>query len=173
MGYSGGALVLREGVPHLIYYTYATDYPFSATINIAYAADDDLKVWKKSENNPVLRDETPKEWNRKNIFLIPARYTVFDPDAWYEKTADAYYMISSGTKPALFKSRDMRTWSYPGDLIDKKNTMRNPNEDPSCPDSFHSGMASICCCLLAITGELSTSSEPSETINSTLSSTPE
>ena len=146
--YSGGAFLSKEGVPHLIYYTSATDSPVSATNNIAYATDDDLKVWKKSENNPVLRDEIPKKWKEEwkkknwkgiNPFLIPGRYSVFDPDAWYDKTADAYYQISSGARPALFKSRDMRTWSYLGDLIDKENTMRNPNEDLSCPDFFPIG----------------------------------
>jgi beta-fructofuranosidase len=134
--YSGGAFLSREGVPHLIYHTRINNAKVN---NIAYATDDDLKVWKKFENNPVLQDETPKDWKGKNPFLNPARYTVFDPDAWYDKIVDAYYQISSGAKPGLFKSRDMRTWSYLGDLIDEKNRMHNSNEDLSCPVFFPVG----------------------------------
>ena len=66
-------------------------------------------------------------------------YTVFDPDAWYDKKADAYYQISGGMKPALFKSKDMTGWEYLSDLIDTNNTMRDSNEDLSCPDLFSLG----------------------------------
>lgn len=132
--YSGGAFLSREGVPHLIY------YGLGAAANlIAYAADDDLKVWKKVEGEPALQEETPEGWVGPNPFLSPARYTVFDPDAWYDKTVDSYYQITGGAKPALFKSRDLHKWKYLGDLIDKRHIMHYPNEDISCPDFFSLG----------------------------------
>jgi beta-fructofuranosidase len=64
---------------------------------------------------------------------------VFDPDAWYDARSDSYYQISGGMQPALFKSKDMHEWKYLGDLLDRSNTMRYPEEDLSCPDFFSLG----------------------------------
>ena len=124
--FSGGAFLSKEGVPHVIYHEWGA----SANL-IAYAMDEDLRVWKKSEADTALRLDHPDESS--------APFTVLDPDAWYDEAVDAYYQISGGKKPALFKSKDMRKWSYLGDLIDKKNTMRNADEDLSCPDYFSLG----------------------------------
>lgn len=127
--FSGGSFLSKEGVPHLIY------YGVGAKANlIAYSTDDDLKVWSKSPNNPALQEE-----EGKSSFEGSVLYSVFDPEAWYDKAVDAYYQISGGTNPALFKSKDMRKWNYLGDLIDTKNTMRDPTEDLSGPDFFALG----------------------------------
>ena len=131
--YSGGAFLSKEGVPHIIYYGVG-----AAANLIAYSTDDDLKVWKKFDGNPVLQD-----LGSKNPFSTSAKYSVFDPVAWYDKKVDSYYQISGGMKPALFKSKDMYRWKYLGDLIDPKNTQRNANEDLSCPDFFSLGEKSM------------------------------
>jgi len=119
--FSGGAFLSKEGIPHLIY------YGLGANANrLAYATDDDLKVWKKISTPALTEDPAEK-------------YSVFDPDAWFDEKSGYYYQISGGMNPALFKSKEMRTWIYLGDLIDKNNTMRNADEDLSCPDFFPLG----------------------------------
>jgi len=140
--FSGGAFLSKEGIPHVIY------YGLGASANlIAYAVDDDLKVWKKSNKNPVLRALDPSDPNETNGMecCVPpkGKYSVFDPDVWYDKKADAYYQISGGMKPGLFKSTDMYNWKYLGNVISGSNTMRFPFEDISCPDFFSIGDKSM------------------------------
>ena len=137
--FSGGSFVSKEGVPHVIYLGLGT---YSA--RIAYAADDELKVWKKLPQSALTKDD-PKHPTGK--------YTVGDPEAWYDSKVDAYYLISGGMKPALFKSKDMREWNYLGDLIDRNNLMRHPEEDLSCADFFSLGTKSM---LLFISHQLGT-----------------
>lgn len=130
--FSGGAFVSKEGVPHLIY------YGLGAQANLlAYATDEDLKVWKKVPT-PALR-----ALNSENPMDTKDKYSVFDPDAWYEPRVGSYYQISAGMKPALFKSKDLKEWSYLGDLIDPKKTYREAYEDLSCPDFFSLGEKSM------------------------------
>lgn len=125
--FSGGAFISKEGVPHLIY------HGLGAAANlIAYAADDDLKVWKKVAN-PALKEEAVPGDTR----------SVSDPCAWYEEDAGYYYQISGGMKPGLFKSKDMREWEYLGDVIGGEDTLRHSFEDVSCPDFFPVGDKSM------------------------------
>lgn len=125
--FSGGAFLSREGVPHLIY------YGLGAAANlIAYATDDDLKVWKKLPN-PALKQSTPPS----------GAFSVFDPCAWYDEKSDYYYQISGGMKPGLFKSRDMHEWEYLGNAIGGENAMRYPFEDVACPAFFPIGNESM------------------------------
>ena len=67
------------------------------------------------------------------------KYSVFDPDAWFDEKSGYYYQISGGMKPALFKSTDMREWQYLGSIVGENDPLRNPLEDVSCPDFFPLG----------------------------------
>ncbi|MFT7032303.1 MAG: beta-fructofuranosidase [Cyclobacteriaceae bacterium] len=139
--FSGGAFLSKEGVPHIMYHGQG-----SSTNLVAYATDDELKTWKKFEGNPVLK--TPVDGD-----LMFGKYRAWDPEGWYDKEADAYYQISGGDVAGFFKSKDMLTWDYLGDLIDQKNRMRHDFEDLSCPDFFKIGDKSM---LLFISHNLGT-----------------
>jgi beta-fructofuranosidase len=126
--YSGGAFVSKDGVPHLIYFD-----PAPAANLMAYATDDDLKVWKKFSGNPVLKNSDPPN----------EAFTVNDPDAWYDEKSGWYYQISGGMKPGLFKSSDMQKWQYLGNVVSGDNAMRHSFEDLCCPDFFSLGDKSM------------------------------
>jgi beta-fructofuranosidase len=137
--YSGGSFVSKENVPHIIYYDQGT-----ASNRVAYATDDDLKVWKKG--GAVLSSATPDD-DRSSAMIccLPpkGRFSVFDPDAWYDEGAGYYYQISGGMKPGLFKSADMREWQYLGSPVGADDSARLPIEDLSCPDFFSLGTKSM------------------------------
>jgi len=128
--FSGGAFLSKEGVPHIIYHGAG-----SSTNLVAYSKDDDLRRWKKFEGNPVLRTSAGDD----PFASDGARYTAWDPEAWYDGKAGYYYQISGGKNAGLFKSRDMYEWKYLGGLIDKKDVRTYDSEDISCPDMFTIG----------------------------------
>ncbi len=125
--FSGGAFLSKEGVPHIMYHGQG-----SSTNLVAYSEDDDLRVWKKFDGNPVSK--TPKEGDPMH-----GKYRAWDPEGWYDKETDYYYQISGGDVAGFFRSRDMYDWEYLGDLIDQNNRMRLDFEDLSCPDFFSIG----------------------------------
>lgn len=131
--FSGGAFLSKDGRPHLIYHGYGPNANF-----IADAIDDELKAWKK-RHKPVLAPLDPNDPTK----AVAGHYSTFDPFAWFDKTADCYYQISGGMKPALFKSKDLEDWAYLGDLIDRSNTMRHASEDVACPAFFALGGKSV------------------------------
>ena len=104
----------------------------SSTNLVAYSEDDDLRVWKKFDGNPVSK--TPEEGDPMH-----GKYRAWDPEGWYDKETDYYYQISGGEVAGFFRSRDMYDWEYLGDLIDQNNRMRLDFEDLSCPDFFSIG----------------------------------
>jgi beta-fructofuranosidase len=136
--FSGGAFLSKDGVPHIVY------YGLGASANLmAYATDDDLKVWKKL-GRPILKTTDPSDPGKWSCCISPkGKYSVFDPDVWYDEKSDYYYQISGGMKPGLFRSRDMYEWEYLGNPISTKDTMRLPFEDLSCPDFFTVGDKSM------------------------------
>ena len=130
--YSGGAFLSKEGIPHIIYHGLNGEVD---NVNLmAYSTDPELKVWNKLQDKGALQSLEGAQ-----SFDTSAKYTVFDPDAWYDKKADVYYQITGGMKPAVFKSKDLTGWDYCGDLVDPDNTLRDSNEDLSCPDLFPLG----------------------------------
>jgi beta-fructofuranosidase len=139
--FSGGAFLSREGVPNIIYHGQG-----SATNLVAYSTDEDLRVWKKFEGNPVLK--TPEEGDPMH-----GKYVAWDPEGWYDKETDYYYQISGGDVAGFFRSKDMLEWEYTGNLIDQGNRMRHDFEDLSCPDFFPMGEKHI---LLFISHNLGT-----------------
>ena len=96
--FSGGAFLSKEGIPHIMYHGQGA----SANM-VAYATDDDLKVWKKFEGNPVLK--TPAA---DDPFGNSGKYTAWDPEGWYDKKAGWYYQISGGKTPD-----SLRNYSLP------------------------------------------------------------
>ena len=131
--FSGGAFLSKEGVPHIMYHGQGA----SANL-VAYSTDDDLKVWKKFEGNPVLK--TPAA---DDPFGNSGKYTAWDPEGWYDKKAGWYYQISGGKTPALFKSKDMYKWEHIGRLLDSTKSWLYASEDVSCPDFFSIGNKSM------------------------------
>jgi beta-fructofuranosidase len=122
--FSGGAFISKEGIPHIIYHGQG-----SSTNLVAYSTDEDLRVWKKFEGNPVLK--SPEEGDS-----MYGKYVAWDPECWYDKETDYYYQISGGYVAGFFRSKDMHDWEYLGDFIDQNNRMRYNFEDISCPDFF-------------------------------------
>lgn len=133
--FSGGAFLTKDGKPRVVFYGLGADANF-----MAYPTDDDLKVWQNVPK-PLLKATDS------------GKYSVFDPDVWYDRESDNYYQISGGVKPALFSSKDLSEWQYLGDLINTGDTMREPFEDLSCPDFFSLGDKSM---LLFISHEYGT-----------------
>jgi len=125
--FSGGAFLSREGIPHIMYHGQG-----SSTNLVAYSTDEDLRVWKKFEGNPVLK--TPKKGDP-----LYGKYRAWDPEGWYDPETDFYYQISGGDVAGFFRSKNMYKWEYLGDLIDQSNRMREDFEDVSCPDFFAIG----------------------------------
>ena len=126
---SGGAFVSKDGVPHLIYHGGGSDYNL-----LASSTDDDLRHWTKLQEKGALKSP-----DGADPFSHDTKFTVWDPDAWYEEKADAYYQISGGMTPALFKSRDLSEWEYLGDVIADEDRKHEVFEDISCPDFFYLG----------------------------------
>jgi beta-fructofuranosidase len=125
--FSGGAFISKEGVPHLIY------HGLGAAANLlAYAADDDLRIWTKVANPALTAEAVPSE-----------TCSVSDPCAWYDASSDCYYQISGGMKPGLFKSKDLHEWEYLGNAISGEDTLRHSFEDVACPDFFTLGNKSM------------------------------
>lgn len=132
--FSGNAFISKEGIPHIAY------YGLGAAANlVAYATDDDLKVWR-TLSKPILKSSDPNDPGSMSCCIQPkGNYTVFDPDVWYDNASDYYYQISGGMKPGLFRSRDMHDWEYLGTVVTAKDKMREPFEDLSCPNFFSLG----------------------------------
>lgn len=125
--FSGGAFLSKEGIPHIMYHGEG-----SSTNLVAFSTDKDLKVWQKFKGNPVLKTPVSPD-------SMAGKYNAWDPEGWYDKTANSYYMISGGIPSGLFKSPDMLKWKYLGDLIDHSQRKQKEFEDISCPDFFNIG----------------------------------
>ena len=130
--FSGNAFISKEGIPTLAY------YGIDAGICLAQSTDDDLNVWTKLPDNPVIRE--PKEgdsgWGV---------YNVFDPHVWVE--GDTYYAILGGkVKPHeirdtayLFQSKDLTHWEYLRPFYGPHPDWTESLEDCACPDFFKLG----------------------------------
>ncbi|MDR1682103.1 MAG: glycoside hydrolase family 32 protein [Candidatus Symbiothrix sp.] len=127
--FSGGTFISRQGIPYIMYHGEG-----SATNLIAHSTDRDLENW--IDKTPVL--VTPKEGDP-----MFGKYVAWDPEGWYDKTADTYYQISGGNPASFFKSGDLKTWQYLGDFIDPAERRNNAFEDISCPDFFKIGNKNV------------------------------
>jgi beta-fructofuranosidase len=132
--FSGGAFLSKDGTPHLAYYGLGASESL-----LAYATDDELKHWKKL-SNPILKAPNPTDPGETSCCVAPkGKFSVYDPDVWYDEKSDFYYQISGGMKPSLFRSRDLSKWEYLGDLITPSQKMNFAFEDVSCPALFSIG----------------------------------
>jgi len=130
--FSGNAFVSKEGVPTLAY------YGIDAGICLAQSTDDDLNVWTKLPENPVI----PKPKEGEPGWGV---YNVFDPHVWLE--GEIYYAILGGkVKPGdirdtvyLFRSDDMRNWRYVRPFYQPNPDWTGEEEDCACPDFFRIG----------------------------------
>jgi beta-fructofuranosidase len=103
-----GCAVDHDSVPTLIYTGISGDHegPANQRPCIATSADDDLVVWEKYADNPVIRQSPP------DLALTGFR----DHCVWRE--ADRWYQIvgsgirDTGGAALLYRSGDLRQWEY-------------------------------------------------------------
>ena len=98
LGCYSGQIVDRDGVPTMFYYGRGGG-------SCIAASDDELIVWHKHANNPVM-PHPPKG---------TAIWRPWDPCAW--RQGDTWYSLSGGhvnnrDAPFLFKSKDFVNWQY-------------------------------------------------------------
>ena len=129
--FSGGALIDAEGVPTLIY------YGNPGGLCLARSRDDLLIEWTKDPDNPVI----PQPQEGSPDF---GRYTIHDPCGWRE--GGLYYAAVNKRDPEgrgdaayLFRSGDLRTWEFAGQLYESRREWTEGGEDCAVPDFFPLG----------------------------------
>ena len=107
---------------------------------IATSRDDNLTIWTKHPDNPVIPIPSTKD-------AAYGKYHVWDTCGW--RLGDTYYSIS-GNKPDtmpktdgdtayLFRSDDLIRWEYVHPFYQSNRRWTNSDEDCSCPDFFPIG----------------------------------
>jgi sucrose-6-phosphate hydrolase SacC (GH32 family) len=122
--FSGTGFFSKEGKPAMIYHGQG-----SARNWIQYPLDDQFNSW--SEPIPVL----PKSADGTD-----ANIRHWDPDCWLN--GDTYYALSGGENPQLMRSKDLKDWTYLGDVLhqDYPADLGVPQgEDISCANMFRIG----------------------------------
>ncbi len=129
--FSGGALIDAEGVPTLIY------YGNPGGLCLARSRDDLLIEWTRDPDNPVI----PQPQEGSPDF---GRYTIHDPCGWLE--GGLYYAAVNKRDPEgqgdaayLFRSEDLRTWEFAGQLYESRREWTDGGEDCAVPDFFPLG----------------------------------
>ena len=61
----------------------------------------------------------------------------WDPDCWL--IGDTYYSLSGGENPPVLKSKDLKTWQYVGDFLQRDLPDVAIGEDVSCANFFPLG----------------------------------
>lgn len=119
--FSGTAFVTRDGKVAATYHGQG-----AGKNQLVVAKDARLTAWEK-----------PYPYDIRNTDGSPANVKHWDPDCF--TIGDTYYAISGGTKPPLFKSKDMRTWTLVGDFLKHEQPDTTIGEDISCPNFFKLG----------------------------------
>ena len=120
--FSGTGFLTKEGRPAMIYHGQASGRNW-----IAVAKDRQLSAWEKPFSiEPVNSDGTPFESKR-----------YWDPDLFV--IGDTYYSISGGAETPLFKSTDLKTWTYVGPFLSHEPADVSHGEDVSCANFFPLG----------------------------------
>jgi len=131
--FSGTGFFTKEGRPAIIYHA------VGAGKNVlAYALDDNLDKWTKPEAIELKKDEAGHK--------VDLDY--WDPDCWLN--GDTYYAISGGKNPQLMKSKDLKNWTFMGDLLyeDYSGEPGIPrDEDISCANMFKIGNKWMLLCI--------------------------
>jgi len=102
--------------------------------SISTSADKNLDNWNKLPANPIIPNPPPG-----------APYASWDPHGWLE--GDTYYGIFGGTRPSIFKAKELDKWEYVGDLLAHAVPGVDIHEDISCPDLFKLGDKYVLVCI--------------------------
>ena len=127
--FSGTGFITREGKPAAIYHGQG-----SGRNQIAIARDRRVSAWEK-----------PYAVEVRNADGTEAKIKHWDPDCFL--IGDTYYAISGGENPPLFKSRDLRSWTYVGDFLRHEMPDVAFGEDISCPNFFLLGNKWMLLCI--------------------------
>jgi sucrose-6-phosphate hydrolase SacC (GH32 family) len=119
--FSGTGFITKEGKPAVIYHGQA-----SGRNHIVIAKDNKLSAWEKPY---------PVEVITKDGKVPDMRH--WDPDCFL--IGDAYYAISGGKNPQVFKSKDLKKWVFVGDFLKFELPDVAIGEDISCPNFFRIG----------------------------------
>jgi beta-fructofuranosidase len=119
--YSGTGFITKGGRPATIYHGQGSDRN-----QIAIAKDNNLSAWEKPY--PIkVKTKDGKD----------ARINHWDPDCFL--IGDTYYAISGGQNPPVFKSTDLKNWTFIGDFLQHEMLDVAKGEDISCPNFFKIG----------------------------------
>ncbi len=119
--FSGTGFLTREGRPAAIYHGQG-----SGRNQIAIAKDRQISAWEK-----------PYAVDVRNADGTEAKIAHWDPDCFL--IGDTYYAISGGEQPPLFKSHDLKNWTYVGPFLQHDMPDVAYGEDVSCPNFFRIG----------------------------------
>ncbi|MBM4153417.1 MAG: hypothetical protein FJ221_00085 [Lentisphaerae bacterium] len=127
--FSGTGFLTREGRPAAIYHGQG-----SGRNQIAIAKDRQLSAWEKPY--PVeVRTADGKE----------AAMRHWDPDCFL--VGDTYYAISGGQNPPVFKSKDLKQWTFVGPFLQREMPDVRFGEDVSCANFFPIGKGWMLLCI--------------------------
>jgi sucrose-6-phosphate hydrolase SacC (GH32 family) len=116
--FSGTGFITKEERPAAIYHGWKSERN-----QIAIAKDSELSAWEKPY--PVkVKTKDGKD----------AQMNHWDPDCFI--IGDTYYAISGGQNPPLFKSKDLKNWTFVGDFLKHELPDVVFGEDISCPNFF-------------------------------------
>jgi sucrose-6-phosphate hydrolase SacC (GH32 family) len=118
--FSGTGFMTKDGKPAAIYHGQGSDPRRNF---IAIAKNRALSEWEKPY--PVEVEGAPEDMRH------------WDPDAFL--IGDTYYAISGGQNPPLFKSEDLKKWTYLGPLMTHEPANVAIGEDISCANFFPIG----------------------------------
>ena len=119
--FSGTGFITKEGRPAAIYHGQA-----SGRNQVAIAQDRRLSAWDK-----------PYAVEVRNADGTEAEMKHWDPDCF--QIDDTYYAISGGSNPPVFKSTDLKNWTYVGDFMQHDMPDVVHGEDVSCANFFQLG----------------------------------
>jgi len=119
--FSGTAFMTREGRLATIYHGQS-----SGRNQITVAGDRNLSAWEKPYPVEVFMADGSKAEMRN-----------WDPDCFL--IGDVYYAISGGVNPPLFKSNNLKDWTYVGPFVSQEPSDVVMGEDISCANFFPIG----------------------------------
>lgn len=127
--FSGTGFFTKNGTPAVIYH--GKD---SGRNQIAVARNRDLSAWEPPY---------PIEVSGPEDLVSHMRH--WDPDCFL--IGDTYYSISGGKEQPLFKSDDLKTWTYVGPFVSHQPADVVKGEDISCPNFFRLGDKWVLLCI--------------------------
>ena len=127
--FSGTGFITKEGQPAAIYHGEG-----SKKNQIVLAKDQALSAWEK-----------PFPMDVKNPDGSPVKFRHWDPDCFL--IGDTYYAYFGAPNPPLFKSKDLRNWTYVGDFLKHNMPDVAIGEDISCGNFFPIGNKWMLLCI--------------------------